>query len=55
MWLRSLLMCQISLPLHRAPICCEGDLRGIGENGVPQAKVKVLYLMNLVNIPKIVA
>ena len=33
----------------------EGDLRGIGENGVPQARVKVLYLMNLVNIPKIVA
>ena len=33
----------------------EGDLRGINENGVPQARVKVLYLMNLVNIPKIVA
>ena len=49
------LLCQISLTFHRAPIVIEGDLRGISENGVPQARVKVLYLMNLVNIPKIVA
>ena len=37
-----LLMCQISLPLHRAPIVIDGDLRGIYENGVPQVWVKVL-------------
>ena len=36
------LLCQVSLPLHRAPIVIEGDLRGIYENGVPQVWVKVL-------------
>ena len=49
------LLCQVSLTFHRAPIVIEGDLRGMYENGVPQARVKVLYSMNLINIPKIVA
>ena len=36
-------------------IVVRGDLWGIEEDGVPQVRVKVLYSMNLINIPKIVA